>query len=116
MKDLIHHEHTLLVLKELEKNPSTTQRYLSQELGISLGKVNFMLNALIEKGIIEAKNFKNAKHKLAYMYLLTPHGIKTKFNLTQQFIVWKTQQYDRLKAEIDDLKIEVSSFSYKKVT
>ena len=107
--DVFNHEKILNVLKELEQNPQTTQRDLSQKLGVSLGKVNFLVNALIDKGIIEAKNFKNAKHKLAYMYLLTPHGIKTKAQLTHQFFTWKVQEYERLKKEIEDYRKEISN-------
>jgi EPS-associated MarR family transcriptional regulator len=106
--DILNHEKILYVLKELEQNPQTTQRDLAQKLEVSLGKINFFLNALIEKGIIEAKNFKNSKNKLAYMYLLTPHGIKTKFELTHKFFIWKTQEYERLKKELEDFKKEIS--------
>lgn len=102
-------EKTLRVIKEIERNPQITQRVLAQKLEISLGKINFLINALIRKGVIEAKNFKNAKNKLAYMYLLTPAGIKTKFELTHKFFVWKTQEYRRLKEEIESLKKEVPS-------
>lgn len=109
-------EKTLHVLKEIERNPQITQRVLAQKLEISLGKINFLINALIKKGIIEAKNFKNAKNKLAYMYLLTPAGIKTKFELTHKFFVWKTQEYRRLKEEIESLKKEVSSTLLEKET
>lgn len=100
-------EKTLHILKEIESNPQITQRVLAQRLEISLGKINFLINSLIKKGIIEAKNFKNAKNKLAYMYLLTPKGIKTKLELTYKFFVWKTQEYQRLKEEIESLKKEV---------
>lgn len=101
-------EKTLHVLKEIERNPQTTQRDLAQKLEISLGKINFLVNALIDKGIIEIKNFKNSKNKLAYMYLLTPAGIKIKFELTRKFFIWKVQEYKRLKEEIESLKKEVS--------
>lgn len=104
--DVLNQEKILNVLKELEQNPQVTQRDLALKLGLSLGKINFLLNALIDKGIIEAKNFKNAKHKLAYMYLLTPHGIKTKIELTHQFFTWKIQEFERLKQEIEFLKKE----------
>jgi len=103
-KNILNQEKILHVLKELEKNPQTTQRYLSQKIGISLGKVNFLLNALIAKGIIEAKNFKNAKNKLSYRYLLTPEGIKAKIELTQKFLTWKLEEYERLKKEIEDFR------------
>lgn len=101
-------EKTLYVLREVENNPQITQRLLAQKLEVSLGKVNFIINALIDKGIIEIKNFKNSKQKLAYMYLLTPHGIKTKLELTHKFFVYKTQEYERLKEEIEFLKKEAS--------
>jgi len=99
-------EKTLLVLKEIEQNPQVTQRDLAVRLKVSLGKVNFLINALIDKGIIEIKNFKNAKNKFAYMYMLTPEGIKTKIYLTQEFFNWKIEEYGRLKQEIESMKKE----------
>jgi len=99
-------EKTLHVLRELERNPQLTQRDLAQKLEISLGKINFLIKALIDKGLIEIKNFKNSKNKLAYMYLLTPQGIKTKLELTHKFFVWKTQEYEKLKEEIERLTKE----------
>src|SRR3989338_7426359 len=107
--NFLESEKTLHILKEIERDPQITQRALAQKLEISLGKINFLIRALIDKGIIEIKNFKNSKHKLAYMYLLTPHGIKIKFELTHKFFVWKTQEYERLKEEIKLLKKESSS-------
>ena len=101
-------EKTLHVLREIEQNPQITQRVLAQKLEISLGKINFLIRALIDKGIIEIKNFKNSKNKLAYMYLLTPHGMKTKIELTHKFFLWKTQEYERLKEEIERLRKETS--------
>jgi len=101
-------EKTLHVLREIERNPQITQRDLAQKLEISLGKINFLIRALIDKGIIEIKNFKNAKNKLAYMYLLTPHGIKIKIQLTHKFFIWKTQEYEKLKEEIERLRKEES--------
>jgi EPS-associated MarR family transcriptional regulator len=99
-------EKTLHVLQEIERNPQITQRDLAQRLEISLGKINFLIRALIDKGIIEIKNFKNSKNKLAYMYLLTPQGIKIKIQLTHKFFIWKTQEYEKLKEEIERLKKE----------
>ncbi len=106
--NILQHEKTLHVLKEIELNPRLTQRDLAHRLEISLGKINFLINALIDKGIIEAKNFKNAKNKFAYMYMLTPKGIRIKLRLTHQFFVWKTQQYELLKSELEILKDEIS--------
>lgn len=99
-------EKTLHILQEIERNPKVTQRALAQKLEVSLGKINFLINALIDKGIIEIKNFKNSKNKLAYMYLLTPQGIKIKIQLTHKFFLWKIQEYEKLKQEIESLKKE----------
>ena len=104
--DILDSEKTLHVLKELESNPKITQRDLAQKLEISLGKINYLINALIDKGIIKAKNFKNSKNKLSYVYLLTAEGIKTKISLTRKFFDWKLQEYERLKKEIEELKKE----------
>lgn len=102
-------EKTLSILKRIEHNPSITQRELAHKLDVSLGKINFLVNALIDKGIIEAKNFKNSKNKLAYMYLLTPQGIKMKLDLTYKFFRWKIDQYEKLKKEIEYYKNEISA-------
>lgn len=101
-------EKTLHVLREIEQDPQLTQRKLAQKLEISLGKINFLINALIDKGMIEIKNFKNSKRKLAYMYMLTPQGIKIKLELTHKFFLWKTREYEKLREELESLKKEVS--------
>lgn len=101
-------EKTLHILKEIEINPQATQRALAQKLEISLGKINFLINALIDKGLIEIKNFKNSKNKIAYKYLLTTNGIKVKLQLIQKFFIWKTHEYEKLKEEIELLRKEVS--------
>lgn len=105
--DIFLSEVTLQIIKEIERNPQITQRCLSQKLEMSLGKINFLINTLIGKGIIKAKNFKNSKNKFGYMYLLTPEGIKTKFGLTQKFFEWKLKEYERLKQEIEEHKKEL---------
>lgn len=99
-------EKTLHALQEIERNPEVTQRVLAHKLDISLGKSNFLIRSLIDKGVIEIKNFKNSKNKLAYMYLLTPQGIKVKIHLTHKFFVSKSQEYEKLKAEIERLQKE----------
>lgn len=101
-------EEALQIIKEIESNSQITQRVLAQKLEVSLGKANFFINVLIDKGIIEAKNFKNSQNRLGYMYLLTPAGIKIKIKLIRKFIIWKTQEYEKLKEEIDILKNEAS--------
>jgi EPS-associated MarR family transcriptional regulator len=67
-------------------NPHLTQRHLSQKLSVSLGKINFLIRALVDKGLIEIKNFKESKNKLGYVYMVTPKGIQIKLHLTQQYI------------------------------
>lgn len=105
--NILDSEKTLYILKEIELNPQATQRALAQKLEVSLGKINFLINALIDKGLIEIKNFKNSKNKLAYKYLLTTHGLKVKLQLIQKFFIWKTQEYEKLRDEIELLRKEV---------
>src|SRR3972149_9046995 len=95
------------ILRLIESNPSLTQRELPRELGVSLGKVNYCVNALIEKGWIKARNFRNSNHKLAYAYLLTPRGIEQKAAITVHFLRRKVAEYEAVKKEIDRLRREV---------
>lgn len=97
------------VLKLIEKNPSITQRELANELGVSVGKVNYCLKALIDKGWVKANNFKNSNNKLAYIYKLTPSGIEQKARITVNFLKRKINDYEALKNEIEMLKNEVNS-------
>ena len=90
----------LNVLRKIQKNPNSSQRELASDLGFSLGKLNYCINALKEKGLIKIKNFKNNKNKINYIYLLTPNGIKAKTNLTLSFMKRKMKEYDELKAEL----------------
>lgn len=95
------------VLRLLESNPHLTQRELSKSLGVSLGGVNYCLNALVAKGSVKIKNFKNSRNKRVCAYLLTPQGIAEKTALTASFLRRKMQEYEGLKAEIESLKFEV---------
>ena len=79
-------ESHLKVLRILETNPQISQRELSEALGVSLGKTNYCLKALLDKGLIKIQNFRNSKNKLAYSYLLTPHGIEQKANMTLRYL------------------------------
>ncbi len=97
-------EHHLKLLKELSKDSSLSQRDLSKRLGLSLGKVNYVLNALLDKGLLKTKRFKNSRNKAAYMYILTPEGIKGKMELTYHFLQRKVVEYDTLKMEIEELR------------
>ena len=94
------------LLKTLENNPGLSQRDLARRLGVSLGKINFCLNALIEKGCLKVNNFRNSDNKLAYAYLLTPHGVEQKARMTVEFLQIKMHEYERLRGEIEELKLE----------
>ena len=103
LSDDIRHK----IFKALEENPEVSQRELASLLGVSLGKTNFCLQALMEKGWIKVQNFKNNKNKLAYTYLLTPSGIEEKAKLTVQYLRIKMQEYELLRREIHELTKEV---------
>jgi len=92
------------LLKTLEENPSLSQRDLAKRLGVSLGKVNYCLNALVEKGSLKINNFRKSDNKLAYAYLLTPQGIESRARMTAVFLKYKTQEYERLRKEIEELQ------------
>ena len=92
------------LLKSLEQDANLTQRQLSEELGISLGKVNYCLKSLIQRGFVKINNFKNSNHKLQYSYLLTPKGIEEKTKLTIEFLKVKTEEYNALKEEVERIK------------
>lgn len=102
-------EYRYKVLKVLEDQPEITQRQLAKSLGISLGKVNYCLKALAEKGMIKAANFKNSQNKKAYTYLLTPRGIEEKARMTVDFLRIKLAEHDALTREIAELKRDVDS-------
>ena len=97
-------EYRYKILKQLEANPEISQRELAKELGISLGRANYCIQALIEKGFIKAKNFRNSQNKKAYIYYLTPKGIEAKASVTLQFLKNKMAEYQALKAEIEHLQ------------
>ncbi len=95
------------ILKSLEQDSRSTQRQLSNNLGVSLGKVNYCIKSLIEKGLIKVSNFRNNKNKIQYSYLLTPKGIEEKAKLTKKFLQLKISEYDTLADEIEVLKNEI---------
>ncbi len=102
-------EYRYKILKLVEAKPEISQRELAAELGISLGKANFCLKALIEVGLLKATNFRNSKNKLAYMYLLTPTGVEEKAKITLRFLKNKMQEYESLKLEINLLNQEIKA-------
>src|SRR5690554_1545671 len=99
-------ESHLKALRLLEANPSLSQRELSEALGVSLGKTNYCIRALLDKGLIKMQNFRNSQNKLAYAYLLTPAGIAAKAELTRNFLKIKMREYEALKREIEQLQSE----------
>ena len=105
---MIEESHYKL-LKLLEANPQATQREIASELGISLGKVNYCLRALVGKGQLKAKNFKNSRNKAAYLYVLTPRGIRAKAKMTADYLERKLKEYESLEKEIEELRVEVGT-------
>ena len=95
------------VLKLLQARPDISQRDLARQLGISHGKMNYCLKALMDKGLVKLENFQNSQHKFNYAYLLTPAGISEKAALTGRFLKRKMTEYEALQAEIEALKAEV---------
>ncbi|HXI13954.1 MAG TPA: MarR family EPS-associated transcriptional regulator [Thermoanaerobaculia bacterium] len=94
------------LLKILERNPDASQRDLAQALGVSLGKINYCLQTLVTKGLIKARNFKNSRNKLAYMYYLTPAGVEEKSRVTFQFLRKKLAEVEQLQEEIEVIRSE----------
>jgi len=92
------------VLQLIQSHPGLSQRDLAQHLGVSLGKANYCLNALIEKGFVKAENFRRHDNKLVYLYLLTPRGLEEKARATVHFLRRKVGEYEALKAEIAHLQ------------
>lgn len=94
------------LLKLLEANPELSQRQLADALGVSVGKVNFCLRALLEKGLLKVRNFRDSNNKLAYAYYLTPKGAQAKVRATAQFLRRKMREYEEIRQEIEELKRE----------
>jgi EPS-associated MarR family transcriptional regulator len=95
------------LLRLLEANPEMSQRDVARQLGMSLGKVNFCVQALVEKGLLKATTFKNSQRKAAYMYFLTPRGIREKGQVTARFLQKKVHEYEELRADIARIREEV---------
>ena len=105
---MLSEESRLHVLRALDDNPSLSQRDLARQLNISLGKVNYCLKALIEKGWVKASNFRKSDQKLRYLYMLTPTGIEQKSRLTVSFLQRKLAEYNQLEQEINSLRQEIN--------
>ena len=105
----MHTETHLKILKHIELNPNVSQRELAKELGVSVGKVNYCLRSLIDKGFVKASNFKRSTNKLSYLYLLTPRGIEEKISLTANFLKRKIVEHEKITQEIEQLKKDAAS-------
>ena len=99
-------ESQFKTLRELAKDGTLSQRDLSRKMGLSLGRVNYVINALLNEGYIKAERFKNSKNKMGYMYKLTPKGVTEKLQQTQTFLARKAMEFEMLKHEIEALKRE----------
>ncbi|OYZ76285.1 MAG: MarR family EPS-associated transcriptional regulator [Polaromonas sp. 17-63-33] len=102
-------ETYLKVMRLLQENPDLTQRELAEQLGVSVGSVNYCLRALMEKGWVKMKNFVHSKNKFGYVYVLTPTGIAERTKLTSNFLARKVIEFEILKHEIEMLRVEVDN-------
>ncbi len=98
----------LAVLRLLQSQPEMSQRELSEALGLSLGKTHYVLHALLDKGLVKARNFRRSDNKLAYAYVLTPTGLREKLHLTRSFLSRKEGEFEQLKHTIAALRHELS--------
>lgn len=112
MEDEIHYK----LLKVLEESPDITQRELAARLGVSLGKANYCLRALMGRGWVKVANFRRSPNKLGYAYLLTPKGIEEKARITVRFLRHKLHEFDALKTEIERLKVEVANTASESIS
>ena len=108
-------EITYKLLKLIESEPHMSQREIAQKMGVSLGKANYCLKALVDKGFIKLQNFYNNKKKSAYIYILTPRGIEEKADVTYRFLQRKIKEYEDIKIEIENLRIETSLTKHPEV-
>ena len=95
------------ILRALERDPKISQRDLAGVLGVSVGKTNYCLRALVDKGLVKVDNFRKSGNKLAYAYELTPRGLLDKGKVARRFLKRKLQEYERLQSEIEELRLEV---------
>ena len=103
-KRINHSEVELEILRKIEENPNLTQRQIAEHLGLSLGKINYLIQALLGKGFLMIDNFRRSDNKLGYLYLLTPEGVETKKKLTILFLQRKSEEFDKLKKEMERIE------------
>jgi EPS-associated MarR family transcriptional regulator len=100
------------ILKRLEANPELSQRELARELGVSVGKINYGLRALVDLGLIKATNFVNSRNKPGYVYVLTPKGIQAKARTAVRYFRQKLAEYEEIQAELEELRREVKEVEH----
>jgi MarR family transcriptional regulator, temperature-dependent positive regulator of motility len=101
----------LELLRLLEQHPDYSQRQLAIAMGVSLGKTHYLLKALLAKGWVKAQNFQRSDHKLGYLYVLTPQGVRQRLQLTRSFLARKEHEYETLKTQIVLLREELAAQS-----
>ena len=106
---MLDEETRFRLLRLLQDNPELSQRQLAEALGVSVGKVNYCLRALLEKGLVKMRNFRDNQNKLAYAYYLTPKGAKAKVRATSEFLEIKLREYREIQREIEELRREVQT-------
>lgn len=111
MAQLLNDETRYKILKILESDPRISQRNLAHALDFSLGKANYCLRALIDKGWVKARNFSHSENKRAYAYLLTPSGLEEKARVTVSFLRYKMEEYETLSGEIEKLRREAAAIA-----
>ena len=99
-KRIDNSEEELEVLRKIEENPKLTQRQIADHLGLSLGKINYLIKALLGKGMLKVDNFRKSDNKVGYLYLLTPEGVERRRKLTMLFLQRKSEEFDKLKKEL----------------
>ncbi len=102
-----HNPHHYKLLKLIEANPAIQQREMAKAMGVSLGKANYCLQALVQKGLVKIDNFRRHDNKLAYFYVLTPSGIEAKASLTVEFLKHKMAEYEAIRDEIEELRSDL---------
>ena len=103
-KRINHSEIELEILRSIEANPNLTQRQMAKDLKMSLGKTNYLIKSLLDKGFVMLNNFKTSDKKLGYLYVLTPEGLEIKRKLTILFLQRKSEEFDKLKKEMEQIK------------
>ncbi|MFP4616433.1 MAG: MarR family EPS-associated transcriptional regulator [Thiohalospira sp.] len=104
---MAHEDTHYHLLRILEANPEATQRELAEAMGVSVGKTNYLLRGLMEKGLVKAQNFRRSDNKRAYLYKLTPAGVAEKVRITRRYLARRREEYERIRDEIEDLEAEL---------